>query len=117
MRVKLDENLPRAATSLLRDAGHDADSVLDESLQGAADERIASACREERRALLTLDSDFSDVRRYPPGDHFGLIVLRPREQTIDGVIALIRRMLPQLEAADPAGQLWIVHEHEVRIRE
>ena len=41
MKFKTDENLPLQAAELLRSAGHDADSVLDEGLSGTSDPNLA----------------------------------------------------------------------------
>ncbi len=67
MRFKLDENLHPDAVLLLRREGHDALSVWDEGLRGAKDPRLAEVCRAERRALLTFDLGFGDIRQrgYP----------------------------------------------------
>ena len=40
VRFKLDKNLPRDAEVLLRDAGHDVQTVLEERLGGSADSEI-----------------------------------------------------------------------------
>ena len=41
MKFKVDENLPVAAASLLREQGFEAVTVSDEALSGADDETIA----------------------------------------------------------------------------
>lgn len=71
MRLKLDENLARAHRRLLEAAGHDAADVHDERLAGASDELLWSHVCAEGRILVTLDTDFSDVRRFSPGSHQG----------------------------------------------
>ena len=53
VRFKLDENLPRNAEPLLRDAGHDVQTVLDEALGGEPDRRVLDASRDETRVLIT----------------------------------------------------------------
>ena len=73
MKFKIDENLPVEIAALLRDAGYEATSVVDQGLGGSADPDIAAVCRHEDRALVTLDMDFADIRTY---QHSGLIVLR-----------------------------------------
>ena len=50
-------------TNLLRQAGHDAITVFDQDLQGHSDTEIASVCRAEKRVIVTIDLDFSDIRR------------------------------------------------------
>ncbi len=64
VRFKLDENLPRDAEELLRDAGHEVQKVRQERLEGSADIRVLDACLIESRILITLDLDFSDIRLY-----------------------------------------------------
>ena len=66
MRFKVDENLPIEIAKLLRDAGHDALTVQEQRLGGGSDPDIAAVCKEENRALVTLDVDFGDIRSYPP---------------------------------------------------
>ena len=51
-RFKLDENLPRDASALLRNAGHDVQTVIEENLGGGVDSRILNACRNEVRVLV-----------------------------------------------------------------
>lgn len=63
MRFKLDENLPRAARDRLSVRGWDVHDVFDEHLGGALDEAIQAACEGEARILVTLDTDFADIRR------------------------------------------------------
>lgn len=75
-KFKVDENLPRGVVELLAAAGHDAMSVQNQRLGGRPDSEIANACREEERALVTLDLDFADIRAFPPSDFGGIIVLR-----------------------------------------
>lgn len=66
--------------------------------------------------LVTLDLDFADIRRYPPIEYSGIIVLRPRCKMIPAIERLTVQLVRLLEGASPAGQLWIVDESHVRIR-
>ena len=116
MKVKVDENLPRDAADLFREAGHDAVTVGDEGLGGRPDATIASLVRREERVLVTLDLDFSDVRAYPPEHYAGLVVLRLDYQDKPHVLQVIARLIPMLAREDPKGHLWIVEENQVRMR-
>lgn len=117
MRFKIDENLPIEVAELLRQDGYDAATVWEQELGGCHDPEIAAVCRRERRALITLDKDFADIRTYPPGEYDGLIVLRTIHQDKTNVLALIARLLPMLKHQVLMRRLWIVDEQQVRIRE
>ena len=117
VRFKLDENLPHDAEAFLRDAGHDVRTVLEEHLGGSADSKVLNVCRTEGRVLVTLDLDFSDIRLYPPDSHKGIWVLRPRTQSIDSMLTLLKGALGVLATEQTESRLWVVEPGQVRIRE
>jgi hypothetical protein len=73
VKIKLDENLPARLVAVLTGLGHNVDSVRTEQLTGRADPNVWSAAQAAQRFLITQDLDFSDVRRYTPGTHAGLL--------------------------------------------
>ena len=77
MKLKLDENISRHLKPLLTGLGHDVLTVADENLLSQPDTEIARAAKSEQRMLLTLDVEFADLRKYPPGSHPGIILFRP----------------------------------------
>ncbi len=115
MRFKLDENLPVDLVDIFRAAGHDAVTALDQDPGGARDSTLASVCRREGRAIVTLDSDFADIRTYPPDAYSGLVVFRPSTQSCDHILNVGSRLLNVLSDATLAGQLWIVEDSRIRI--
>ena len=115
MRFKIDENLPPEASALLRNNGHDALTVWDQGLQGRADNHIASVCQSEKRAFMTLDLDFADIRTYPPDQYSGLIVLRLSSQSRAHVLRILQNLISILSQESVGGRLWIVDETAVRI--
>ena len=117
MRLKVDENLPRAACDLLNRAGHDAISIGEQGLGGADDARIYQLCQDEQRALITLDVDFANVQAYDPKSSFGVSVLRLARQDRARALDALARALPVLEREPLAKRLWIVEEDRIRIRE
>ena len=117
MRFKTDENLPIEVVRLVVSQGHDAISVVDQALGGAPDPKIAEVCAAEHRILITLDSDFADIRQYPPGSHPGIIVFRISRQDKRSILSVTRRLLETLSEQDPGGVLWVVNERRIRVRE
>ena len=117
LRFKLDENLPRRVESTLRDLGHDVQTALSEGLAGAPDPDLLAACAAEDRVLVTLDHDFADIRAYPPGSHPGVWVLRPATQVCASVLNLALAGVRLAAVERTTGQLWVIDEKRVRIRE
>ena len=117
MRFKTDENLPIEVIEQIKASGHDALSVVDQGLGGAPDPLIAQVCTAEDRVLVTLDTDFSDIRAYPPGSHPGIIVFRLARQDKQTVLDVTKRLLVALETEVLAGALWVVDERRIRVRE
>lgn len=115
MRLKLDENLRNSGVEALRAAGHDVETVIDEGLQTAPDQTILEACKAEGRCLITLDTDFANPFRYPPGDAEGIIVIR---MTGSGkaklLAACIERIVNALDNHQITGRLWIVDPGRIR---
>jgi len=116
MKFKIDENLPIEVAEMLRQAGHDAATVLEQHLGGSHDDQLASLCQLERRILVTLDMDFSDIRNYPPAGFPGLVVLRLRQQDKPYVLDVLVRLVQVLHQEPIGGRLLIVEENRIRIR-
>lgn len=116
MRFKTDENIPSDLVDLLTDAGHDALGVLDQDLGGAEDSQVASACQRKQRILVTLDSDFADIRTYPPSEYSGIIVLRLNRQDTNHICGVFSDVLSHLDEESAHHRLWIVSEEHIRIR-
>jgi predicted nuclease of predicted toxin-antitoxin system len=117
MRFKTDENLPVEIADLLRQYKHDAVSVHEQGLAGSADPDVAAVCQSEQRAIVTLDLDFSDIRRYPPDQYSGIIVLRPVVQTVPALLRIVGQVVVLLNQQPVERCLWVVDDHHVRIRE
>ena len=81
MTFKLDENLGTSFKQLFQDAAHDANTVVDQGLKGCTDGELYDHCRIEKRCLVTLDLDFSDVLRFPPRQKSGVKVIRLPKET------------------------------------
>ncbi len=116
MLFKVDENLHDDVAEALRNRGHDAETVYGEGLRGEDDTTIAERCRKEGRAVVTLDLDFANLTVYPPENYPGLIVLRVVDQSRPHVLTAFTQVLDLIEREPLQGHLWIVEEHQVRIR-
>lgn len=61
---------------LLAALGHDVDTVPAEGIGGEDDDVVWRAAQADGRFLVTQDLDFSDARKYAPGTHHGLLLIR-----------------------------------------
>lgn len=116
MNLKLDENLPHDLTAALADRGHDVHTVHDEQLAALPDPVVVQAAAGEGRIVLTLDRGVGDLRRYPPGSHAGIVVLRPTSQDPDTVIDLVDRFLSTYQLDDLRECTVIVEPDRIRVR-
>jgi len=118
MKFKLDENFGTRTQQIFRTSGHDVLTVRDQQLQGCADQRLLEVCRSERRCLVTLDLDFSDVLRFPPQEAHGIVVIRvPHNPTLPLLELLIRQFIKSLETMTVEKKLWIVESGRIRIHQ
>lgn len=116
MKIKLDENLPSRLVAALADLGHDVDTVTTERLGGQNDHTVWQAAQQADRFLITHDLDFSDIRRFTPGTHRGLLVVRLR---FPGRVALFERihsLFATENVSDWASCLVVATERKLRIR-
>jgi predicted nuclease of predicted toxin-antitoxin system len=116
VKLKLDENLSRHLRPLLEALGHDVLTVADEGLLSQPDAVIAAAARAEGRILLTLDVEFADLRKYPPGDHPGIILFRPRSFGPLATNEMIRQFIRSVDLKSLAGCVVVVEPGRMRIR-
>ena len=116
MLVKLDENLSDAHAELLCQMGYECDRVTDEGLSGAPDKVIWQVCCQEQRFFITLDLDFSDIRRFPSGTHPGILLLRPRTRSRKSVLELLAKIIAEYPLTSLAGCLVVADERQTRIR-
>jgi predicted nuclease of predicted toxin-antitoxin system len=116
LRVKLDENLGRSHAELLRHAGYAADRLTDQGLGGATDAAVWAHVCAEGRFLVTLDLDFSDVRRFAPGTHPGVLLLRPRSGGRQAVLDVLARVLRERPLEGLRGCLAVADSAHTRVR-
>ena len=116
MKFKIDENLPVELAEFLRNEGYDAITVIEQNLSGRSDSTVASVCKKEMRIIITLDTDFADIREYPPAQYPGIIVLCIRKQDKQFILQLFKRVIRLFQKEKVDKHLWILEEDRIRIR-
>lgn len=117
MKFKIDENLPVEIAEILKEKGYDATTTFDENINGEKDNIIALCCLNEERTLITLDTDFADIRTYPPEFYHGLIVMRLNRQDKPYILTIFNKIVELFSNEPLKSKLWIVDESRIRIRD
>jgi predicted nuclease of predicted toxin-antitoxin system len=116
VKFKIDENLPVELVADLNRAGHDADTVVDENLAGAADPIVVAAALREGRILLTLDKGIASLIQHPVNTHAGVVLFRPGASGRSAVLDFIRSHLAELLVLELANRVTVVSEGRIRVR-
>ena len=115
-RVKLDENLSRSCLDLVSRFGYDADRATDEGLSGADDVKVWDRVLAEGRLLITLDTDFADIRTFKPNPNNAIFVLRPASGDNASVLRVLLRLLNEQPLESYCGLLVVADEGRTRTR-
>jgi predicted nuclease of predicted toxin-antitoxin system len=116
MRIKVDEDLPNIIVDMLREKGHEADSVFHQGMSGWKDPQLWQRIQGEGLFLITADKGFADIRVYPPGSHHGVMLLRPDQDGIRPLIQLLDKVLQSYDLSSLEGNTTVVTPRGVRIR-
>jgi len=116
MLVKVDEDLPKATVQMLRGGGYEALSVTEQGMGRYKDPALWRAVQSEERFLVTADKGFADIRFYPPGSHFGVLLLRPDEDGIRPILELLGRILTSYDLEALARTTTVATPRGIRIR-
>jgi len=117
VHIKIDEDLPRETAQLLRDRSYECSTVSEQDLGGTKDPALWRIVQQHEQFLVTADKGFGDLRKYPPGSHGGILVLRPSEDGIRPLLDLMNQVLaalPDLRALK--GLLAVASPQGLRIR-
>jgi predicted nuclease of predicted toxin-antitoxin system len=112
-RLLANENVPRAAVTALRDAGHDV-AWAAEDFPTTLDADVLAHAVADGRVLVTLDKDFGDLairRGLPASSGIVLVRLPPRPDVIARVLVRLFE-----DAACGVGKLVVVEDGRVRER-
>ena len=116
MRIKVDEDLPRAVVQMLRDAGHQVLSVMDQEMGGYKDPDLWQAVQAEERYLVTADKGFADIRYYAPGTHAGILLLRPDQDGIAPLVELLGMVLASYDLELLGETVAVATPRGIRVR-
>jgi predicted nuclease of predicted toxin-antitoxin system len=115
MKIKLDENLPLGLAVVLKSLGHNVHTTAEEGLAGKTDAEIWSASQSESRFLITQDLDFSDLRRFAPGSHHGILLVRLHSSDWRNLCDRVAKIFRDEDVERWGGCFVVATEHKIRI--
>ena len=116
MRLFADENIQDLTIAFLRDLGHDVQDVRGVGMRSALDGEVYAYAQANKRALLTFNGGFADVRELERGEHYGVIRMRVKSQRIHNLHPILQSALSQLEGFDLENTLVPISDQRTRIR-
>lgn len=116
MNFIADENVYTPIIEALRGAGHDLLEAKEEKSLVMSDFEIFKTAQEQNRTLLTMDKDFSNILRYAPGSHPGIIVLKLYGLSIEDSKKVFLEAFEALDKNDIRGNTTIIDRNKTRIR-
>jgi len=115
MRIKLDENLPVHLATILTNLRHDVHTIAEEHLSGKSDREVWEAAQQDERFLITQDLDFSDLRRFAPGTHCGILLVRLHSPDRGSLIRRVREVFQREEVSRWTRCFVVATERKVRV--
>jgi len=116
MKIKLDENISRRLKSHLQQEGYGVFTAEEEGLLGKSDIVVGAAAKAEGMMLFTLDIEFADLRKFPPGTHPGIILFRPQSMGPLATNRFIVNFVKETDMTALSGCTVVVDPTRVRIR-
>lgn len=116
MNFITDENIFVPIVEKLRKMSHDVFDIKEQNLTSIDDLDIYKIALEQNRVLLTMDKDFSNILKYPPGNHPGIVALKLYRLTVATPTNIFLNAFKSLSEKDITGNTVIIDRFKTRIR-
>jgi predicted nuclease of predicted toxin-antitoxin system len=115
--IVVDEDMHRSVAEPLKQLGYRVLDIRDHGLRGAQDTEVFAFAQRNEAALLTGDLGFSNIAKFPPGSHHGIIVARyPTVMSTQTINREIFKSLMDIEGEEIKGSIIVLSPGQIRIR-
>lgn len=104
MTFLLDENFPKAATSVLEALGHEVLDFRIEGEPGSSDVEVMAFAIDRQATELTTDRDFFHTISAVFPNHCGIIVIALKRPTRDAILDRLKWLLAEVSSSDLNGR-------------
>ncbi|OGL40224.1 MAG: hypothetical protein A2043_08165 [Candidatus Schekmanbacteria bacterium GWA2_38_9] len=116
MKFLLDENLPTDIKNTLLKFYPDSIDVSSSALVGQDDEKIYYYAIQNNFGIISMDSDFSNILRFPPDLLPGIIFIRPKGMRGKEIYNRVINYLSSIDVSELKGTLVVVSKSSTRIK-
>lgn len=115
-RILLDQGLPRSAAGILLAKGWNVLHTGDIGLSRATDRQILEYARQEKRVVITLDSDFHAILAVENAGSPSVIRIRREGLKGPELAKLIENTWPEIQEQLESGAMVTITENAIRVR-
>lgn len=102
--------------AVLSREGHDVDNVIGEGLTGRPDDQVWQKAHTAGRFFITQDLDFSDIRKFLPGTHPGLLLIRLREPGANALVEKVSAAIAGTEIEQWSHCFVVLTDRKIRVK-
>jgi predicted nuclease of predicted toxin-antitoxin system len=113
-RILADENIAPAVAGFLRQSGFDVKEVLRAGWQGKTDDFLLEKALNEKRFILSHDSDFGSLAIKEGKRCYGIIFLRTASVKADEIIVILKKFI-SLKLDIRPGTFIVIDSKKVRL--
>jgi predicted nuclease of predicted toxin-antitoxin system len=115
LKALTDELIPTDTVLYLRAIGHNVQDIKELGMSGQDDEAILRYARKKNRVLITADSDFANLKKFPLIKEPGRIVLSIGSTSSFRLNRALERLFRLMKLRDFKGNLITVTQDNVTI--
>ncbi|MBU0878145.1 MAG: DUF5615 family PIN-like protein [Candidatus Omnitrophica bacterium] len=115
MKFLIDADCPRSIAGHLKTLRHNVIDIRDIDPR-ASDQKIYEPINKNSLILITRDTDFGNILRYPVTAQCGIILLRVHLLSVNDIISVVKDLLSRIPEKDLLGSLIIAQKRRYRIR-
>jgi len=116
MRFLIDNSMSPRFAARLRDAGHEAVHVRDESLTSAADIVIFGKAESDGSTLVAQDTDFGTILAMRKATRPSVVLFRCHAKSTEALAKLLLANLTQIQGDLETGAVVVIEDTRIRTR-